>query len=63
MKNLMFSMFLSVLILATSWNTQVQAEEEVNVSGFRLGTHLMGTEITPESLKGKVVVVERWGAS
>ena len=31
------------------------------LSEFGLGTHLFGEEVTMESLKGRVVVIEKWG--
>ena len=32
-----------------------------NLSEFELGEHLFGEEVTMKSLKGRVVVLEKWG--
>jgi len=32
-----------------------------NLSEFELGEHLFGDEVTMKSLKGRVVVLEKWG--
>lgn len=44
-------------------NTSVEGAElpDFKLSDFEFGEHLFGDEVTMASLKGRVVVIEKWG--
>ena len=54
----------SLLFMGLAMSQAVAADGDLpdhKLSEFGLGTHLFGEEVTMESLKGRVVVIEKWG--
>ena len=54
----------SFLVLGLAMlNTSVEGAElpDFKLSDFEFGEHLFGDEVTMASLKGRVVVIEKWG--
>ena len=55
----LFSAF--ALTLAALHPAPAPAADATDLSTVRLGKHVMGPAVSPESLIGKVVMVEFWG--
>ena len=54
----------SLLALGLAMSHATAADGDLpdhKLSEFELGKHLFGEEVTMESLKGRVVVIEKWG--
>ena len=54
----------SLLVLGLAMSQAIAQDGDLpdhKLSEFGLGEHLFGDEVTMESLKGRVVVIEKWG--
>lgn len=57
-KSLRFSVLGGLLSLALVCPAGAQ---EVKSDGISLGSHIMGTKLKSEDLKGRVIFLEQWG--
>lgn len=54
---------LSTFLFAILLPFTARAEDKINISQFRLGKTVSGTEVTAATVKGKPVVIEFWGVN